>query len=302
MKEKINQVLKDIEVRKEFEKLGIYSGMIIGPRGPKGDGITIKGDYHSLEELKKNHPIGSVGDCYIIEGTLYVWNIDTNTWDSVGDIKGPKGDTETFVIGKTTTGSPNTEAKVKDEKVGLQHTLEFVIPKGDQGPKGEQGPQGIQGPKGDKGDPGVGIENPASYDAIFFLSFAQAIYTRTMTVQDSIKIPDDENVFAFTSANEFQIKKAGYYEITLCGQISGVDSTHGALFYLIDTNGQIVTDLSFELKKGNTPRMDVSETIVIKLEEGKTLCVKCAIDGTQDDSMVDFSNVNLILKKYHMVI
>lgn len=47
-----------------------------GPAGPKGDdGIStiIKGSYDTLEELEENVPNPQVGDAYLINGELYVW-------------------------------------------------------------------------------------------------------------------------------------------------------------------------------------------------------------------------------------
>ena len=69
----------------------------IGETEPKGDtgatgaGITIKGSYNTYEELIHDHPTGNVGDSYLVNGSLYVWN--GSAWENVGNIKGEKGDT-----------------------------------------------------------------------------------------------------------------------------------------------------------------------------------------------------------------
>jgi len=97
-----------------------------GPAGAKGDtgatgtGITIKGSYDTYEELVHDHPTGNVGDCYLVNGSLYVWN--GTAWENVGNIKGEKGD----------TGS-----------------------QGVKGDTGDTGPQGVKGDTGDKGDAGA---------------------------------------------------------------------------------------------------------------------------------------------------
>ena len=96
------------------------------------------------------------------------------------------------------------------------------------------------------------------------------------------------------------IMKPGIYEITLCGQISGVDQNHGAIFYLIDTTGTVIQDLSFDLKAGLTTRMDCSESILIKFEEPTELYVQCGITGDASTAKIDFANVNLIMKKYNV--
>ena len=99
-----------------------------GPAGAKGDtgatgiGTTIKGSYDTYEELIHDHPTGNVGDSYLVNGSLYVWN--GNAWQSVGSIKGEKGDT------------------------GPQGV------KGDTGATGATGATGSKGEKGDKGDTG----------------------------------------------------------------------------------------------------------------------------------------------------
>lgn len=92
-----------------------------GPQGPKGEkgtdgtGITILGSFDSEEALNAAHPTGTVGDSYLVNGNLYVWNDTNNTWFNVGNIQGPTG--------------PQG-------------------PQGEQGPRGPQGPQGEQGPQG----------------------------------------------------------------------------------------------------------------------------------------------------------
>ena len=100
-----------------------------GPKGDKGEqgndgtGVTILGSYKSLEELELAHPSGDLGDSYLINGYLYIWNEINKNWKNAGTIQGPKGD--------------------KGEQ-GVQG------PKGEQGPKGDKGEQGIHGPNVEK--------------------------------------------------------------------------------------------------------------------------------------------------------
>ena len=44
-----------------------------GDTGPAGISTIIKGSYNSLEELEENVPNPQVGDAYLINGELYVW-------------------------------------------------------------------------------------------------------------------------------------------------------------------------------------------------------------------------------------
>lgn len=74
----------------------------VGPQGPKGDtgergekgeqgaSLQIKGKYATLDELKKAHPTGAVGDAYVVGTHLYGWV--ENAWADLGTFQGPKGD------------------------------------------------------------------------------------------------------------------------------------------------------------------------------------------------------------------
>lgn len=140
-----------------------------GPKGDKGEdgtGVSILGSYATLDELQNAHPTGEVGDAYLIEGNLYVWSATSNTWENVGNIKGPKGDTgeqgpkgdkgDTGPQGIQGETGPQGEQGIPGEQ-GPKGDTGDVGPKGDkgeQGPKGDRGIQGIQGPQGEKGDTG----------------------------------------------------------------------------------------------------------------------------------------------------
>ena len=299
--DKISEIIENNKIRSKLRKAGILP-YVIGPTGPRGKGLEIMGTYNSLDELKKEHETGKNGDTYIVNGELYIWDQNINDWTDVGNIKGPKGDTETFVIGNTITGIEGENAKVIDNKKGLEHTLEFIIPKGDKGDIGPQGEIGPTGPKGDigpTGPQGSSKVSPTSYDAILFVSFAQAHYSKIMTFQEQLIIPNDNIYFNLTDDTNITLNEPGIYEITLCGQISGVDQNHGAIFYLSNTNGSVVQDLSFEVKAGTTSRMDCSEAIITKINTKTTLYVRCGITGDSSTASIDFSNVNLIIKKYN---
>jgi hypothetical protein len=73
------------------------------------------------------------------------------------------GRSDEIAVGTTTTLAAGSAATVTDTTTIYPtytlHTLDFGIPKGDQGndgPQGPTGPQGPQGPKGEKGDSGDG--------------------------------------------------------------------------------------------------------------------------------------------------
>lgn len=130
----------------------------VGPQGPKGNdgvGITILGSYDTEEELKAAHPTGQQGDCYLVDGNLYVWSVSSNDWQDVGRIQGPqgvKGDK-----GEKGDIGPQGEQGIQGVKgdQGEQGIQGLQGPKGDTGEVGPQGPQGLPGEKGDQGEQGL---------------------------------------------------------------------------------------------------------------------------------------------------
>ncbi len=156
-----NYLKENIVLRRKLKELGICN--IIGPTGPRGapgTGISIKGSFISLDELKNEHPVGTMGDTYLINGDLYYWNEDIMDYENAGHIAGPtgpKGDVgEKGDVGpKGEQGIPGIQGE-KGEKgdTGPVGPKGDAGEKGDIGPKGEQGIPGIQGEKGEKGDPG----------------------------------------------------------------------------------------------------------------------------------------------------
>lgn len=62
-----------------------------GERGKDGTGVNILGHYETLAELQAAHPIGNVGDAYMIDANLYVWSPTSNSWMDVGNIQGERG-------------------------------------------------------------------------------------------------------------------------------------------------------------------------------------------------------------------
>ena len=65
--------------------------LTLSTQGKDGTSVNILGSYNSLEELKQAHPTGNVGDAYIVQGDMYVWSAEDNTWVDVGNIQGPAG-------------------------------------------------------------------------------------------------------------------------------------------------------------------------------------------------------------------
>lgn len=92
--DKMKQIIEVNKIRSNLIKVGAlgYSIGPTGPTGPSGKGLEIEGTYNSLAELKNEHPTGTGGECYLINGELYIWNQTINDWTDIGNIKGEKGD------------------------------------------------------------------------------------------------------------------------------------------------------------------------------------------------------------------
>ena len=65
--------------------------IVLALKGSDGTSVNILGSYNTLEELKAAHPTGNVGDAYLVQGNMYVWCVDNNDWQNVGNIQGPTG-------------------------------------------------------------------------------------------------------------------------------------------------------------------------------------------------------------------
>lgn len=90
--DKIERIVQNQKIKKRLQEIGIYSTQgPTGPTGPSGRGLEILGSYDSLEELKKNHEKGEIGQSYLVNGILYVWNGEKNSWVSAGNVQGPTG-------------------------------------------------------------------------------------------------------------------------------------------------------------------------------------------------------------------
>lgn len=116
-----------------------------GATGDTGAALTLQGTYATLVALQTAHPTGAAGEAWIVEadGDLYVWDVDTTAWVSVGQIVGPQGP----------TGPQGSQ--------GIQGPTGPTGPQGVQGPTGPTGPQGTQGIQGPTGPTGAqGVQGP----------------------------------------------------------------------------------------------------------------------------------------------
>lgn len=309
MNNKVINAFNNARFKNRLTNAGIYSVMGIkgekGEKGDKGDGISIIGDYSTLDELIQKHPVGNKGDAYLINGCLYVWNDESKKYDNVGNIKGEKGDTgekgeqgekgdtgesEHVNIKEVVTVDDSKSADIIDNFENNVHNLTFYIP------KGEKGEQGVQGDKGETGERGPSGES--MYNTIAFASFMDTTEAKVMSLGNTRIMPGNSSIIEITNGTDIKVKKTSAFEIILCGRITGVTNEVGAKFYLVNSDtGDVISDLSFELNKGTTSDMDFSEMNVTDIYAPATLQVKTEIIGDEPHN-IKFSMVNILIKSY----
>lgn len=287
--------------RKELLDLGLCCS-IIGPTGPRGEGINIIDVYKTEDELLDNHPFGKTGDAYLVNSHIFIWSEKDGIWKDAGSIKGDKGDkgeagpkgdageigkSEIINIVDTKTVDAGFDARVDDNFYDNTHHLTISIPKGEKGDVGEIGPEGPIA--------------EGSTEEILFVSFAETNISGLMNIQDKYLIPQNAKYFNTSGNTDIKLTQ-GVYEIAFSGAIEEVDNMHGGIFYVKDDTGKVVMDLSFKLPGGVISQMHFSQNVLIKFDTDVTLQVMAGIIGDAESSKVVINDVNLLLKKLKTVI
>ncbi len=284
--------------RRELLDLGLCCS-IIGPTGPRGEGINIIDAYKTEDELLDNHPLGKTGDAYLVNSHIFIWSENDGIWKDAGSIKGdkgeagPKGDageigkSEIINIVGTKTLDAGFDARVDDNFYDNTHHLTISIPKGEKGDAGEIGPEGPI--------------TEGSTEEILFVSFAETNISGLMNIQDKYLIPQNAKYFNIAGKTDIKLTQ-GVYEIAFSGAIEEVDNMHGGIFYVKDDTGKVVMDLSFKLPGGVISQMHFSQNVLIKFDTDVTLQVMAGIIGDAESSKVVINDVNLLLKKLKTVI
>ena len=186
----------------------------IGPTGPKGD----TGETGPIGLTGKTGPMGDTGP--------------TGSKGEQGPT-GPKGDngkdgiSETIEIGSVITGTPGSEAEVKDITGGPDHILDFIIPRGDVGPKGDKGDTGEIGPRGLPGETGLrgetgptGPAGPEKIKSTYIITFNQNYSDDGTEVLENSRLPlqqkgvDSDNICTLdTTNNTLKFALTGTYKI-----------------------------------------------------------------------------------------
>ena len=287
--------------RKELLDLGLCCS-IIGPTGPRGEGINIIDAYKTEDELLDNHPLGKTGDAYLVNSHIFIWSEKDGIWKDAGSIKGDKGDkgeagpkgdageigkSEIINIVDTKTLDAGFDARVDDNFYDNTHHLTISIPKGEKGDVGEIGPEGPI--------------TEGSTEEILFVSFAETNISGLMNIQDKYLIPQNAKYFNTSGNTDIKLTQ-GVYEIAFSGAIEEVDNMHGGIFYVKDDTGKVVMDLSFKLPGGVISQMHFSQNVLIKFDTDVTLQIMAGIIGDAESSKVVINDVNLLLKKLKTVI
>ena len=109
-------------------------------KGDPGAGLTILGEYASLDALKAAHPTGKSGDAYLITGHIWYWAAESKSWADAGQLQGPQG--PAGKDGKALTFADLTDAQKEEHR-------------GEPGRGGEKGADGRPGRDGIDGQPGA---------------------------------------------------------------------------------------------------------------------------------------------------
>lgn len=287
--------------RRELLDLGLCCS-IIGPAGPRGEGINIIDAYKTEDELLDNHPLGKTGDAYLVNSHIFIWSEKDGIWKDAGSIKGDKGDkgeagpkgdageigkSEIINIVDTKTVDAGFDARVDDNFYDNTHHLTISIPKGEKGDAGEIGPEGPIA--------------EGFTEEILFVSFAETNVSGLMNIQDKYLMPQNAKYFNTSGNTDIKLTQ-GVYEIAFSGAIEEVDNMHGGIFYVKDDTGKVVMDLSFKLPGGVISQMHFSQNVLIKFDTDVTLQVMAGIIGDAESSKVVINDVNLLLKKLKTVI
>lgn len=71
-----------------FTKIMTITKALRGEQGVEGNGLQILGEFSSVDDLPKT---ANPGDAYLINGLIYIWSANTNSWGDGVSIRGEQG-------------------------------------------------------------------------------------------------------------------------------------------------------------------------------------------------------------------
>lgn len=325
MNENIKKVKQGVLLRRKLKDIGICS--LVGPTGPRGlagTSISIKGNFASYDELKNSHPTGNLGDAYLVNGNLYLWNDDNMVWENVGNIKGPKGDKGD--IGEKGDIGPTGPQGI----IGMQGPKGDIGPKGDKGEKGDTGEKGEpgipgqtgkQGVKGDKGDTGptgpkgdtgekgdigpIGLDGKQGEkgDKGGVDAFGEKyLHTnKTISVKQFVDtvIPLDDNNASFNTEyntqNAIDIKKVGLYKVDYFISFTPSEDINYSIFIKTDSSILPGSDVTKSAKSKEATYLYGSVIGMFAIYEFVSLYIKTNKDVNL--SFGDTTSAKLIITK-----
>ena len=127
------------------------------------EGIVVLGSYVSYTALIAARPTGSLGDAYIVQGDLYVWN--GVQWQNAGPVQGPTGPSGNNGADGREVEIRNSGAFIQWRYVGTVSWTDIVSIVAITGPPGTNGTNGANGTNGTNGTNGreVEIQNSGTF-------------------------------------------------------------------------------------------------------------------------------------------
>lgn len=159
------------------------------------------------------------------------------------------------------------------------------------------GPTGMPGPTGPQGEIGpTGPEGSSLVEELFSASFLETNDSTELTFDTTWFIPNHSKYFRLLDNHQLEVQP-GIYEITFTGLIENADTSHGATFFLENSDGAAIKDLTFILPINSNKQMHFSQTVIFRFEDITILQAATDILGDVGTSNITISEVNLLMKK-----
>ena len=208
-----------------------------GIDGKDGTSINILGSLTSTSDLPES---ANPGDCYTIDGELYIWSSNTGTWENIGNIKGEPGhssylhikysdDGETFTTNEGETPGIYMGVLINNTEADSTNFNDYTWSR-------IRGDQGLQGLQGEKGEDGIkGEDGKTTYFHIKYSSVANPTSSSQITETPSEYIGTYVDYTSTDSTDPSKYKWSRFQGLQ--GEkgedgIPGTNGTDGQTYYL----------------------------------------------------------------------